>query len=38
MLSPIALLHGIDQARRLAESAAPRARTVYETRRRREGR
>ena len=38
MLAPIALLHGVDQARRLAESAGPRARTVYETRRRRKDR
>ena len=36
MLSPIALLHGIDRARRLAESAVPDARTVYETRRRKD--
>jgi hypothetical protein len=35
MLSAIALIHGIDRARRLAESAAPDARTVYESRRRR---
>jgi hypothetical protein len=38
MLSPIALMHGVDKARRLAESAVPGARTVYETRRRREDR
>ena len=38
MLAPIAVLHGVDQVRRLAESARPGSRTVYETRRRREDR
>ena len=38
MLAPIAVLHGVDQVRRLAESAHPSARTVYETRSRREDR
>jgi hypothetical protein len=36
MLSAIALIQGIDRARRVAESAVPDARTVYETRRRKD--
>ena len=31
MLSAIALIQGIDRARRVAESAVPDARTVYAT-------
>jgi hypothetical protein len=29
MLSPIALIHGTERCRRLAESAGPKAPTVY---------
>jgi hypothetical protein len=32
MLSAIALIQGTDRVRRVAESAVPDARTVYETR------